>query len=54
MKATELYFLVILFIVLFYVESVKDILGCDHSNEYGGLARVNSDKQHGPKSSDSA
>ena len=31
MKATELYFPVILIIMLFYVESVKDIL----SNEYG-------------------
>lgn len=37
MKATELYFLAILLkkIMLFYVESVKDILRCDHSNEYG-------------------
>lgn len=35
MKAAELHFLVMLFIMLFYVESVKDILGCDRSNEYG-------------------
>ena len=40
MKATELYFFVILFIMLFYVASVKGILGCDHSNEYGARHNV--------------
>jgi len=37
MKATEQYFLVVLFIVLYKViltfESVDEILKCDHSNE---------------------
>ena len=37
MKATEQYFLVVLFIMLYKValsfESVEEILECDHSNE---------------------
>ena len=37
MKATEQYFLVVLFIMLYKVvltfESVNEILKCDHSNE---------------------
>ena len=37
MKATELYFPVVLFIILYKVfltfESVNEILKCDHSNE---------------------
>ena len=37
MKATEQYFLVVLFIMLYKVvltfESVDEILNCDHSNE---------------------
>ena len=37
MKATELYFPVVLFIILYKVvltfEFVDEILGCDHSNE---------------------
>ena len=42
MKATEHYFLVVLFIMLYVVvltfESVDEILKCDHSNEsYGAV-----------------
>ena len=42
MKATEHYFLVVLFIMLYVVvltfESVDEIPKCDHSNEsYGGV-----------------
>jgi len=37
MKATEQYFLVVLFVMLYKVvltfESVDEILNCDHSNE---------------------